>query len=222
MKKSIKKLSGIGQYYLESVPYANGRWYYAIDSNHGDVYEAQEIFEQGHELKGDVLTLVSYPEGEIRYQSGRRKNVSYVSPVFNDGCVFFAAVDFNEKEISICRFDTGEGKINIVEELSLDKLETCYNLNLFGEPLTLSVQYCRDGEMFFHIVYPEDVTIKGELRESFYHREGDRLYSCRWHEDEDLNYYEDTVVRSVKSGEIIEEIEGDITVMPDGQMWLIK
>ena len=112
--------------------------------------------------------------------------------------------------------------INIVEELSLDKLETCYNLNLFGEPLTLSVQYSKDGEMFFHIVYPENVTIKGELRESFYHREGDRLYSSRWHEDDQLNYYEDTVIRSVKNGEIIEEIEGDITVMPDGQLWLIK
>ncbi len=38
MKKSIKKLSGIGQYYLGSVPYSNCRGYYAMDSNYGDIY----------------------------------------------------------------------------------------------------------------------------------------------------------------------------------------
>ena len=218
----MKTFSGIGQYYLDPVPYSNCRWYYAIDSNHGDIYEAYEILEQGHILKGDVLTLVSYPEGKVCYQSERRQNLSYVSPVFDQGMIFYAAVDFDENKLSIIKFDPETAETEEVEVMSLSVLETCYNLRLDLHPLTLSVQYTLNEETVVHIVYPENVIIKGELRESFYHREGNELYISRWHEDENYNYYEDTVIRDISSGEIIRELEGDITIMPDGQKWLIK
>ncbi len=60
--------------------------------------------------------------------------------------------------------------------------------------------------------------------DSFFLRDGDRLYFSRWHEDgdgADYRYWEETVVRDLE-GNTLEILPGDIQVMPDGELWHLK
>ena len=57
-------------------------------------------------------------------------------------------------------------------------------------------------------------------REALNFRDGDKLYLNVWYEDPD--YREETVVRSLHGGTILERLPGDIRIMPNGERWLIK
>lgn len=60
--------------------------------------------------------------------------------------------------------------------------------------------------------------------DSFFLRDGDRLYFSRWHEEgdgADYRYWDETVVRDLE-GRIIDEFPGDIQVMPNGETWYLK
>ena len=60
--------------------------------------------------------------------------------------------------------------------------------------------------------------------ESFFLRDGDKLYFSRWHEEgegEDYRYWEETVVRNLE-GEITEILPGDVRIMPNGEMWHLR
>ena len=57
-------------------------------------------------------------------------------------------------------------------------------------------------------------------REALNFRDGDKLYFNVWYEDPD--YREETVVRSLHGGTILERLPGDIRIMPNGERWLIK
>ena len=57
-------------------------------------------------------------------------------------------------------------------------------------------------------------------REALNFRDGDKLYFNVWYEDPD--YREETVVRSLHDGTILERFPGDIRIMPNGERWLIK
>ena len=84
-------------------------------------------------------------------------------------------------------------------------------------PLTLSRQP-NDGT--FDLVWPERKTIEISERESFFCREGNRLFFSRWYEDPD--YREELVIRDTGTGEILETRPGDIQIMPNGEVWYMK
>lgn len=56
-------------------------------------------------------------------------------------------------------------------------------------------------------------------RKSFSFLDGDKMYTEIWYEDPD--YREETLVRDLATGEILERIPGSLHVMPDGQKWLL-
>ena len=117
-------------------------------------------------------------------------------------------------------FDCDSHAIDVVEELSLSSVKDCYNLHLDTAPLTLTRQCVGSNE--FEIIWPERIQLEMGDHDSFFLRDGDKLYFSRWHEDEDgSNYYEETVVRNLQ-GEITEVLPGDVRIMPNGEMWHIK
>ena len=84
-------------------------------------------------------------------------------------------------------------------------------------PLTLTRQA---NDNTIEIIWPEQVQLTIEDRETLNFREGDKLYMTVWHEDP--GYREETVVRSVQDGTILDRYPGDIRIMPNGEKWLIK
>ena len=138
-------------------------------------------------------------------------------PVYYDGVISVAAVDFNAEEIRILNFDCAGREVTEAAVLPLSSVEDCYNLRLHVHPLTLSRQP-NDGT--FDIVWPERKRLTITENESFFLRDGNKLFFSRWYEDPD--YREEVVIRDADSGEILEVLPGDIHVMPDGEFWYLK
>ena len=108
-------------------------------------------------------------------------------------------------------------EVQEVVRLPLSAVKDCYNLMLHTSPLSLTRQP-NDGT--FEIIWPEHVRFAINDREALNFRDGDKLYFNVWYEDPD--YREETVVRSLHGGTILERIPGDIRIMPNGERWLIK
>lgn len=50
---------------LEIVRGGTNEWYWATDYIHGDLYEAEELFLQGHPVRSNRLYLIHYPDGMV-------------------------------------------------------------------------------------------------------------------------------------------------------------
>ena len=219
---SMKTIDTDGITYIERVPGTTGEWYYGIDHEHGDLYEAEERFRGGHVIKGRKLCLVHYPDGQVFFPVPKTEGHYSERPVFSDGGIFLIDVDFPEGTIRILRFGCEDHRTDIHARLPLSSVKDCYNLQLQITPLTLSRQCAGNGE--FEIVWPERVSFTMDHHDSFFLRDGGKLFFNRWHEEgeeEDYKYWEETIVRDL-SGDVIGTISGDVMLMPDGEIWHLK
>ena len=202
---------------MELVRGETDEWYWATDYIHGDLYEAEELFRQGYYVRSNRLYLIHYPDGTV-YEPVPPVDGQYLGyPVYDDGYVVLLVVNFSESMIHILRFLHQQEKTQEVARLSLSTVGDCYNLILYTSPLSLTRQ-SNDGT--FEIIWPEKVSFVIDDRETFNFREGDKLYFNIWYEDPD--YREETLVRSLRDGTILERFPGDIRIMPNREWWLIK
>ena len=200
---------------MELVRGGTDEWYWSTDYIHGDLYEAEELFRMGHPVQSNRLYLIHYPDGTV-YEPIPAVDGQYLGyPVYDNGAVALLAVSFQEGIIRILRFRPDE--LLEVARLPLSAVQNCYNLIIHANPLTLT-RSPKDGS--FEIVWPEQARFATDERESLNFRDGDKLYFTVWYEDPD--YREETVVRSVKDGAILERLPGDIRIMPNGEKWLVK
>ena len=200
---------------MELVRGGTDEWYWSTDYIHGDLYEAEELFRMGHPVQSNRLYLIHYPDGTV-YEPVPAVVGQYLGyPVYDKGVVVLLAVNFPEGIIRILRFERGETKV--VEQIPLSAVRNCYNLMLHTSPLSLTRQ---PGDNTFELVWPEQVRFTIEGRESLNFRDGDKLYFTVWHEDP--NYHEETIVRSLRDGTILDRFLGDIRIMPNGEKWLLK
>ena len=78
----------------------------------------------------------------------------------------------------------------------------------------------KSNDNSMEIVWPEQLRLAVEDRETLNFRDGDKLYFTVWYEDPD--YREETVVRSLRDDTILERFPGDIRIMPNGEKWLVQ
>ena len=199
---------------MELVRGGTDEWYWSTDYIHGDLYEAEELFRMGHPVQSNRLYLIHYPDGTV-YEPVPTVAGQYLGyPVYDNGAVALLAVNFPKGIICILRFLPG--KLSEVAPLPLSAVKDCYNLMLHTEPLTLT----RHSDNMLEIVWPEQIRFHIGERETLNFRDGDKLYFTGWYEDPD--YREETVVRSVRDGSILDRYPGDIRIMPNGEKWNIK
>ena len=200
---------------MELVRGGTDEWYWSTDYIHGDLYEAEELFRMGHPVQSNRLYLIHYPDGTV-YEPIPAVDGQYLGyPVYDNGAVALLAVSFQEGIIRILRFRPGE--LSEVAQLPLSAVKNCYNLILHTAPLTLTRS---PGNETFEIVWPEQRYFAIGPRETLNFRDGDTLYFTVWYEDPD--YREETVVRSLRDGTILDRFPGDIRIMPNGDKWLLK
>ena len=213
----MKTIDIHGMTNMEPVRGGTGEWYWATDYIHGDLYEAEELFRQGHPVRSNRLYLIHYPDGTV-YEPVPPADGQYLGyPVYDEGTVVLPAVNFAESRIHILRFLHRQEKTREVARLPLSAVKDCYNLILHTSPLSLTRQP-NDGT--FEIIWPEQVRFAINAREALSFRDGDKLYFNIWYEDPD--YREETLVRSLRDGTILERFPGDIHIMPNRERWLIK
>lgn len=218
----MKTIETDGITYLELVPHGTVEWYYGISYEHGDLYEAEEVFREGYDVEGRNLCLIHYPDGEVYRPVPKQPGIYPAEPVYYDGSIYVLSVDFPKCLISIIRFDCDSHEADTIEELPLSSIKDCYNLRLDIKPLTLTRQCVGSNE--FEIVWPEKVQLEMGDHDSFFLRDGDKLFFGRWHEEgdgADYRYWEEVVVRNL-DGEVTDVFPGDIRIMPNGEMWHIR
>ena len=210
MHRTIKDIHTEGISYL--APMEGTRdWYWGSDYDSGDLYEAEEIHRMGKPVRPNRFVLVRYPTGETVRPVAPRPGQYFGRPVFWDGKVVLLLVDFPTGEIRLLTFD-GE-KTEPLVTLPLSSVKDCYNLMPHTAPLCLT----RQAGDRFQIVWPERVSFPIDPHDSFDFRDGDRLYFSRWQEDPD--YREESVVRDLTTGEVLEVRPGALMELPDGQVW---
>ena len=218
----MKTVDTGGITFVEPVPGGTGEWYYGMDVAQGDLYEAEELFKAGEEVRGGRLLCIRYPEGAVFEPLPPQPGVRLSAPVYDQDGICFLRVDFPAGSMEILRFDCRSCALSVLAALPLSAARDCYNLGLDVSPLTLRRQGGADGR--FEILWPEKVSFPLGERESFFLRDGDRLFFNRWHEEgegPDYRYREETVIRDLK-GELTELLPGDVRLMPNGELWHLR
>lgn len=211
----MKTIDLHGITHMEPVWGGTDEWYWSTDYIHGDLYEAEELFRMGHPVQSNRLYLIHYPDGAV-YEPVPPVAGQYLGyPVYDNGTIALLTVNFTEGIIRILRFRSGE--TSEIARLPLSAIKDCYNLILHTSPLMLTRH---PEEALYEILWPEQICFSVEARESLNFRDGDKLYFTIWYEDPD--YREETIVRSVRDGSILDRYPGDIHIMPNGEKWLKK
>lgn len=212
----MKPINTKGITYLEKLE-GTTKWYWGTDYIHGDLYEAEELFNNNHKIKSNTLLFVSYPDGKVIEPIKAQDGQYFGRPIYYNNNIIILIVDFNKQLIKLEHYDDITSEIVNIVSIPLSEVKDCYNLMLNTYPLMLT----REGnENVFEIIYPNKIQFPIGNGESFYFRKDDHLYFSVWVEDE--QYREEVIIRDINTGDIIEKKAGAITVMPDGQVWLLS
>ena len=72
----MKAIDIHGMTNMELVRGETDEWYWATDYIHGGLYEAEELFRQGHPVRSNRLYLIHYPDGTV-YEAVSSTNRSH-------------------------------------------------------------------------------------------------------------------------------------------------
>lgn len=212
----MKKIAAYGITYIEPLD-GSCEWYWGTDYTHGDLYEAEELYQDHHPVNCNLLILVHYPDGRVVEPIKGNAGQYFGRPISYNGKIQILLVDFPKSLLQILEYDDTLKQISETVSLPMTMVEDCYNLLLRQFPLMLTRQ-ANDGR--FQIIWPEKAEFDISGAESFCMRESDKMYFCRWNEDPD--YREEVVIRKYPTGEILEIVPGAWTEMPDGQIWILQ
>ena len=189
-------------------------WYLARNQTY-DVYGALEYIKNGKDYYGDDIFLHHYPDGKTYKPFKKEKNICITNPIINNEIFYFLKTDLIKKVSYIYEYNPIKEDLNLMNEINIGKKNECYNLNLKGMPLTVF----QEDEDCFQILWPENKKIHIEINEIFLFRDYDNLYFERWYDDMSQN--EDTIIRDIKTGEVIKNIKGKLIIMPNNDIWQI-
>lgn len=213
----MKRIETQGITYIEPLDGSRGAWYWGTDYIHGDLYEAQELFQDGHPVTQNKLLFVHYPDGKAVQPVTGKSGQYFGRPIFYEGKINILLVDFPAGQIRILQYDDALGQVSTLVEIPLSTVKDCYNLTLDTAPLMLVLRQGRAGE--FQIIWPEPAVFPIGKWEAFLFREGRELYFSTWQDEPE--YHEEILVRSLDTGAIVQRIPGTLMTMPDGQRWIL-
>ena len=221
----IREIKGLENGYFENIE-GTSEWYYSHVSSKSfcDLYEAEEIVNDGYTFVGMGCALIHYPDGKVFKPFEIRENIYVEKPVFLNGKIYFDSEELissnfedgkESNEEKFCNISIEDIK-HVEAEISLSEVEDCYNLMLKISPMMIT-RAGNDG--YFEIIYPEKKRYNIDVREGFDFRNGDDMYFASW--DENPEYEDFIVVRDYESGEVKSIEKGSIFRMPNGEMWKI-
>ena len=207
------RIDSHGISYLEKLDGTDWQW--GMDYTCGDLFEAEQLFQDEQEIRQNRLVFVRYPEPRLYEPLKAWEGQYFGKPCFDGGRIYFLLVDFQQKEILIYRCASDMESATVQVRLPLGMVPDCYNLMLHGSPLTLTRQ---GHENVLQVVWPDKGSFPIDPAESLDCRDGDQLIFSQWHEDPE--YREEVVVRKYPDGEVLERMDGTLMTMPDGRKWL--
>ena len=95
----------------------SGGWYWGIDCTGGDLYEAQELYRDGHEICRSRLLFLHSPDGQTAEPVRAERGQYFGVPVMYREQIFLLLADFPAEKIRIFRWMPGAETAECVEEL---------------------------------------------------------------------------------------------------------
>ena len=137
-----------------------------------------------------------------------------MSVLHYQGNFYFLRTDFSRGIAGIYSYMPSDSQPKLIDEISLDDIEDCYNLRLTVWPVTLTRD---DNTGVLQIIWPERTDIALDENETLMFRDGGSLYLSQWCEEP--YYHELLTVRDIATGEIMEKSKGSLYRMPEGVYW---
>lgn len=139
----MKEVNTQGITYIEPLT-GCGEWYWGTDYIHGDLYEAEELFRDGHPISQNKLLFVHDPDGRVVQPVVAQEGQYLGNPVYDNGRIAVLMVDFPAGQIFWVRrgdklyFSAWEEDPEYREEVIARKLETGEIIDRFpGSNMTM-------------------------------------------------------------------------------------
>lgn len=194
----------------------SGGWYWGSDFAQGDLYEAEELYRDGHPIRCNRLIFVHAREAKVHEPLPPREGCYFGPPLYDGGTLVVLRADFPAGALELLRYDPATSEVTPIVTLPRSAVKDCYNLMPSGWPLMLT----RQAENTFQILWPLRAEFPMGHTETFYFRRGDELVCSRWFEDPD--YREETVVRRFPDGAVLSVHRAASKLLPDGRLWLLE
>ena len=211
----LRQIHTGGICYLELLE-GSSQWYWGMDCTGGDLYEAEELFTDGHKVDRTRLIFIHHPDGKVVEPIPARKGQYFGRPLFYENKLILLVADFLEKQLHILSYDPETEAVSILATLPRSITEDCYNLQLKLSPLML---VCQGHENTLEILWPVQKIYAMDPQESFRFRQGDELYFETWYEDPD--YRDEIVIRDFHTGDVLGLLPGILMTTPDGDVWVL-
>ena len=147
----MKIINTQGITYLEKLD-GSSQWYWGTNCIHGDLYEAEELFNDTHRIKSNILLFIHYPEGKVIEPIKPQDGCYFGKPIYYDNHIVILLVDFNNQLIKIEQYDEKSSIISTIVSIPLNEVKDCYNLMLHTSPLMLTRQGLLPASTFGEIL----------------------------------------------------------------------
>lgn len=200
-----------------------------MDYTSGDLYEAEELYRDGHPIKNNRTIFVRNPDG-CTIEPIIAKEGQYLGrpTTFYEDKIYQLLVDFVRSEINILCFNPDElirgGEIQTLATLPLSITKDCYNLMLHTEPIILTRQSCNQFQLLWSETKGQmDIDFQLGNSESFICMKENKLYFTSFWEKEtpEYEYHEEVIVRNIE-GTVIDKYEGGMFEISPGHYWVLE
>ena len=116
----------------------SAEWYWCCDYVSGDLYEAEELYQDGHPIKQNRLLFLHYPDGHTVEPIVAHEGQYFGAPGFENGRLQILMADFPAGKIYVFQYNPTPEQLTLRAELSRSAIKDCYNLMFQQSPLMLS------------------------------------------------------------------------------------
>ena len=132
----MKIISTKGLYNMRPVS-GSAEWYWCCDYASGDLYEAEELYQDGHPIKQNRLLFLHYPDGRTVEPIVAHERQYFGAPGFENGRLQILMADFPAGKIYVFQYDPTSEQLTLRAELPRSAIKDCYNLMFQQSPLML-------------------------------------------------------------------------------------
>lgn len=206
--------TGFADVYPEKIE-GTSQWFYGQVT---PCSEAYEVPAYNGNYSGTRLYIFNI-DRKVYEPFKQEKNVFINPPVYSNKHNSFEIVrfDFNKSLIQAFEYVPEPERLTPLVELAMSEFDDIVNIRIIKEPFTL-IKYdgLNDSVRF---IWPEERQYQLEVNEILCFLDDGMLITTKWYEDPD--YREEVIFRNSATGEVVDRKAGYISVMPNGEKWLM-
>ena len=106
----------------------SGGWYWGSDFAQGDLYEAEELYRDGHPIRCNRLIFVHAREAKVHEPLPPREGCYFGPPLYDGGTLVMLRADFPAGALELLRYDPATSEVTPIVTPPRSAVKDCYNL----------------------------------------------------------------------------------------------